>query len=85
MGTSRIFGPNYPEISGSQLNPLIENIIFEHLKEGITLIRKEKTNHATPVNLDFFEDAWKQLKKFSLNFSSCNPFPSSPSTAKDTC
>ena len=22
----------------------------------------------------FFKDKWKQLKKFTLNFSSCNPF-----------
>ena len=42
-GIWQIFGPNYPEISDSQL--AIQNIIFEHLKEDITLIRKEKTNH----------------------------------------
>ena len=44
MGILQIFGPNYPEISGSQLNPF-RTFIFEHLKEDVTLIRKEKTNH----------------------------------------
>ena len=36
------------------------------------------------INNFFFQDARKQLEKFSLNFSSCDPFPSSPSTGKDT-
>ena len=59
------------------------NIIFEHRKENITLIRKEKTNQGHQYR--FFEDAGKQREKFSLHFSSCNPFPSWPSAAKDTC
>ena len=59
------------------------NIIFEHFKENIALIRKEKTNHGHQYR--FFEDAEKRLEKFSLNFSSFNPFPSWPSAAKDTC
>ena len=45
MGTSWIFGPNYPEISGSQLN-LFRTLSLNISKEDITLIRKEKTNHA---------------------------------------
>ena len=68
------------EISGSQLNPLIG--IFSE-QEDITLTLKEQANHGHYYRL--FEDAQKQLEKFSLNFSSCNPFLSSPSTAKDTC
>ena len=44
-----------------------------------------KTKQTTAINIDFFEDAWKQLEKFSLNFSCCDPFPSWPSAAKDTC
>ena len=39
----------------------------------------------TAINIDSFEDRWKQLGKFSVNFSSCNSFPSWPSAAKDTC
>ena len=52
-------------------------------KEDITLIRKEKTNHGHLYR--FFKDAWKRVEKFSLNFSSCNPFPSWPSADIYTC
>ena len=48
-----------------------------------TLNCKEKANHGHKYQ--FFEDVCKKLEKFSLNFSSCNPFPSWPSAAKDTC
>ena len=61
----------------------MHNITFEHQKEEITLIRKEKTNLAI-LYMDFFEDAQKQLEKFGLNFSCCNPFLSWPSATKDT-
>ena len=44
-----------------------------------------KSKQTTAINTDFFQDAWKQLEMFSLIFSSCNPFPSWPSAAKDTC
>ena len=43
MGISQIFGPNCPEISGSQRNPF-RTSSFKLLKEDIILIRKEKTN-----------------------------------------
>ena len=56
---------------------------FEHLKENVILIHKEKTNHDHSYQL--FEDARKQLEKFSLNFASCNLLPSSPSAVRDTC
>ena len=46
-------------------------------------LQREKTSR--PLILTFFEDARKQLEKISLNFSTCNPFPSWPSAAKDTC
>ena len=46
----------------------MQNIIFEHLNEDITLIRKEKTNHGHKYR--FFEDTRKQRETFSLNFSS---------------
>ena len=46
----------------------MQNIIFEHLKEDITLIRKEKTNHGHKYG--FFEDTRKQRETFSLHFSS---------------
>ena len=36
------FCPNYPEISELAT---IQSIIIEHVKEDITFIRKEKTNH----------------------------------------
>jgi len=47
------------------------NIVFEHLKEHIDLIslRENKLN----VN------KLTEFEKFSLTFSSCNPFPSVPS------
>ena len=60
-----------------------ENIIFEHLKEDITSICGEKSNY--DYEYQFLEDARKQLEKFSLNFSSCNPFPSKPSAVKNAC
>ena len=61
----------------------MHNVVFEHLKEDITLIRKEKTNHGYKYRLS--DHVQKQLEKFSLKFSSFNPFPSWPSAAKDTC
>ena len=42
-------------------------------------------NQTKAINIDFFDDAQKQLEKFSLNLSSCNPFPSKPSAAKNAC
>ena len=47
-------------------------IIFEHLKEDITLLAER--------NQQFLEDVWKKL-----NCSSLNPFPSNPYVAKDAC
>ena len=38
----------------------MRNIIFKHLKEEITLIYKEPTNHGHWYR--FFEDAQKQLE-----------------------
>ena len=38
---------------------------FEHLKEDITIIHREKTN--TAINIDFFGDARKQFENFSLD------------------
>ena len=72
-----MFGPNYHEIGGGQLTPL-RTLSLKHLKEDI---RENKPR----LLISILEDAWKQLENFSLNFSSCNPFPSWPSAAKDTC
>ena len=33
------------------------------------------------INIDFFQDMRKQLEKFSLKFSGCNPFRSEPSNS----
>ena len=63
-------------------NSIHSRHLSEHLKEDITLICKENTNHGHKYLL--FEDARKQLEKFSLNFSSCSPFLFPPSAAKDT-
>jgi len=41
----------------------MKNSIFEHLKEDITLYVDR--NPTTAINIDFFEDARKQLEKFS--------------------
>ena len=41
----------------------MKNIIFEHLKEDITFLRRE-TNYGYKY-IYFFEQAWKQLEKFS--------------------
>ena len=50
-------------------------IIFEHVWDDINLICKEKTKQTTDViKRRLFEDARKQLEKFSLNFSSFNHF-----------
>ena len=59
-----------------------QHYLWTSIREDITLICKEK--HSTAINIKFFNDARQQLEKFSLNFSSCNPFPSWPSAAKDT-
>ena len=52
----------------------MKNIVFEHLKEDITLICGGESNYG--YQYQFLEDARKQLEKLSVNFSSCNPFPS---------
>ena len=44
--------------------------------------RENKLNHGHWYRV--FEEARKWIEKSSLNFSSCNPFPSSPFVAKDT-
>ena len=44
-GFCRVLAQTIPEISGSQLNPLITFSLNIYLKEDITLIRKEQTNH----------------------------------------
>ena len=54
-----------------------------HVKD-LTIICKETKKQTKAINANVFEDAWQQLEKFSLNFSSCNLFPSWPSVAKDT-
>ena len=59
------------------------NLIFEHQKEGITLIPKEKQTAVT--NIDFLmtqENSSLENEKFSLKFSISNPCW--PSAAKDT-
>ena len=53
------------------------------MKEDMILIRKKEVNHGHKNQ--FFQDAQKQLDKFGLKFSSCNPFPSGQSAAKVTC
>ena len=73
MGIFWIFGLNYSELGGRQLKPR-KTFIFEGKKEDVTIICGE--NQTMAINSDFFEDARKQLEKFRLNFSSCNPFPS---------
>ena len=43
-------------------------------------------NQTKAINIDFFEDARKQLEKFILNFQvAFDPFPSKPSAAKVAC
>ena len=37
------------------------------------------------INIDFFEDSRKQAVHLSIKFSTCNPFPSWSSAAKETC
>ena len=59
MGILQSFGPNYPEISG------VQNTIFEHLKEDITLIRKEKTNH---IYIGFLKTRGNNLKSLASIF-----------------
>ncbi len=61
----------------------MEIIIFEHLKEDITVICCEESNHGKKYR--FLKTRRNHLKKLSLNFSSRNPFPSEPSAAKDAC
>ena len=53
------------EISGSQLNPL-RTFFFVHLKEDITLIRKEKQN--TVINIDYLEMRGNNLKSLASIF-----------------
>ena len=75
MGILQFFGWKLnvgPNNSGVKLK---HNIIFECLKEeskSVTLIHKEKPNCIVrPLNKHgFFEDAQKQLEKFSLIFQS---------------
>ena len=55
----------------------MKNIIFGHLKEDI--------NQTMAIDLDVFEDARKQLEEFSLDFLSCNSFPSMPFTSTKAC
>ena len=56
----------------------MHNSIFKKLKEDISILQFAKTKQTTAIDIDFFshKDARKQLEKFSLNFSSCIPFPS---------
>ena len=61
------------ELSHLATKPM-KKIIFEHLKEAITIIYGEKSNHGNKYH--FLEDARKQLEKLGLNFSSCYPFSS---------
>ena len=65
----------------------MHKITVEQLKVDLTLIHKLKGKQTITRNIDFSEDAQKQLfnEMFNLNFSSCNPFPSWPSAVKDTC
>ena len=60
MGISQIFGPNYPT------HHSIQNIIFEHLKEDITLIRKEK--QTTAININFLKMRLNNLKSLASIF-----------------
>ena len=62
------------------------NIIFQQQKEDNLYNHNWQTERkqTTAINIDFSEDTRKQLEKFSLNFSSCNLFPSWRSAAKDT-
>ena len=50
----------------------MQNVISEHQKEDITLIRIEKINQGHKYRI--LDDVRKQLEKFSLNFSSCIHF-----------
>ena len=44
-GPRRFLAQTIVEVSGRQLNPL-RNFFLEHLKENITLIHKDETNHS---------------------------------------
>ena len=81
-GIARISGPNYPKISRRQLKPCTA-FFFGYLKGDITLIRKEKPNPA--INIDFLKTRGSNFKRLACIFQVCNPFPSWPSAANDTC
>ena len=76
------------KLVGRQLNPCSE--FFDAKKNraqgnDLNLQKETKPPPLYGILIFFFEDARKQLEKFSLDFSSCQPFLSLPSAAKDTC
>ena len=60
-------------------------LVVGNSRRTLSLNFNLRTEIKQAINIDFFDDARKQLEKFALNFSSCNPFPSKPSAAKDAC
>ena len=66
-----------------KLHGAVQNFNKKGKTKGIVVV-VVKWRHNENGLKNFFEDARKQLEKLSLNFSSCNPFPSWPSAAKYT-
>ena len=58
-------------------------MISEHLEELGYNLATQRENKSRPLISIFFEDMRKQFEKIILNSSSCNPFPSWPTAAKD--
>ena len=79
----RFSGSEHKYYSKEWTQIAVNGLINEHLKEDVTLTCGEKSHHSYKYSV--FEDVGKQLEKFNLNFSSYNPFPSKPSTVKETC
>ena len=89
MGIPQIFGPKYP-ISVRKLYGCI-NIIFEDLREDVTLICKEAKNSPRPLLINFLNKRRNNLTSLDymcqivFHFHPSHPKPKALASSIDHC
>ena len=66
-GISQIFGPNYPEISGSQLNPF-RTLSLNIISKGRYNLNSQRRKQTTAINIDFLKTRGNNLKSLASIF-----------------